>query len=177
MEYTNLPETAPALAGHLGGDRRVFAFEADFADDLRCIPMVVRFKLDRCGIKLSLKQWAKLGRPGRRACIDHACDSAAEVASFRVFLEAAVAAQGSETVYLSAEPSPPWSDVSATPILVREQAASAGVAAPSDQQWRGLDLLQRFVLVKLARSHHENENFVPALREFGLMAPEGSASG
>ena len=37
-----------------------FAFERDFADSLRCIPMSVRLKLDRCGIKLSLRQWSRL---------------------------------------------------------------------------------------------------------------------
>jgi hypothetical protein len=38
-----------------------FAFETDFATSLRCIPllrcmpMVVRYRLDRCGVKLKLQ--------------------------------------------------------------------------------------------------------------------------
>lgn len=36
-----------------------FAFESDFVDSLRCIPMVVRYKLDTCGIKLKLPEWVK----------------------------------------------------------------------------------------------------------------------
>jgi hypothetical protein len=32
--------------------RRVFGFEADFAGDLRCLPMAVRRKLDLAGVKL-----------------------------------------------------------------------------------------------------------------------------
>lgn len=62
-----------------------FKFEADFVDTLRCVPMIVRFKLDTVGIKLSLRAWS------------------------------------------------------------------------------------RFALAKLARGGHENANFLPALREFGLV--------
>jgi len=37
-----------------------FQFEKDFVEDgIRCIPMMVRFKLDACGIKLRLKEWSK----------------------------------------------------------------------------------------------------------------------
>ena len=38
-----------------------------------------------------------------------------------------------------------------------------------------LHQLERFVLVKLSRDHHDNLNFVPALREFGLLAETGPA--
>ncbi len=34
--------------------------------------------------------------------------------------------------------------------------------------WRSLQDIQRFALLKLRRSHHENKNFLLALREFGL---------
>jgi len=37
-------------------------------------------------------------------------------------------------------------------------------------QWKNLNSLQRFALIKLTRGGHENENFIPALREFGLTA-------
>lgn len=36
-----------------------FQFESDFVATLRCIPMIVRFKLDLCGVKLSLKAWSR----------------------------------------------------------------------------------------------------------------------
>ena len=44
----------------------IFAFELDFAGTLRCIPMVVRFKLDQAGIKLTLRQWSRLDRAERQ---------------------------------------------------------------------------------------------------------------
>ena len=43
--------------------------------------------------------------------------------------------------------------------------------APLDlRRWNGLSSLQRFTLVKLTRGGHENENFLPTLREFDLAA-------
>jgi hypothetical protein len=36
--------------------------------------------------------------------------------------------------------------------------------------WNELAPLQRFALVKLTRGGHENANFLPALREFGMAA-------
>ena len=53
-------QVAPAGVA-LGDELRIFDFEADFAHGLRCIPMVVRLKLDRCLIRLSLKQWSRFG--------------------------------------------------------------------------------------------------------------------
>lgn len=47
---------------------------------------------------------------------------------------------------------------------------------PTATQWAALLPLQRFALVKLARSRHENENFVPAMREFGLLHDKGAFS-
>jgi len=34
-----------------------FDFEADFVLSLRCIPMIVRYKLDTYGVKLKLAHW------------------------------------------------------------------------------------------------------------------------
>jgi hypothetical protein len=36
------------------------------------------------------------------------------------------------------------------------------------EQWAALSPLQRFALIKLSRSSHENSNFLPALKEFQL---------
>ena len=40
----------------------LFIFERDFAETLRCVPMIVRWKLDRCRIKLSLRAWSWFDR-------------------------------------------------------------------------------------------------------------------
>ena len=37
-----------------------FNFEEDFVEkNIRCIPMIVRFKMDKAGIKLKLAEWSK----------------------------------------------------------------------------------------------------------------------
>jgi hypothetical protein len=55
------------------------------------------------------------------------------------------------------------------PDQVSAFAALAGVASPTLPQWQALTELQRFTLLKLSRAKHDNVNFVPALREFGLL--------
>jgi hypothetical protein len=37
------------------------------------------------------------------------------------------------------------------------------------KQWQNLTPLQRFALLKLSHSSHENKNFLPALREFKIL--------
>ena len=38
-----------------------FMFEEDFmGNNIRCIPMIIRFKMDKAGIKLKLSEWNRL---------------------------------------------------------------------------------------------------------------------
>jgi len=155
----------------LGDERRIFGFEADFAHDLRCIPMVVRFKLDRCGIKLSLKQWSRFGSENRAGLLIRRCDAPKEVDSYRQTLTNLVeSCGGGAVVWLEPDPAPVWADERRVPIPVIEQAARSGAESPSAGQWARLAPIERFALVKLARSNHDNDNFLPAMREFGLVS-------
>ncbi|MGA9379085.1 MAG: nitrate reductase associated protein, partial [Phormidium sp.] len=52
---------------------KIFQFEADFVNNLRCIPMVVRYKLDTCGIKLKLSHWNHFNLAEREALVDLPC--------------------------------------------------------------------------------------------------------
>ena len=70
---------------------------------------------------------------------------------------------------LEKPPEPLWEQSSETPEAVRVFARSIFVQAPSDADWEGLTPLQRFALLKLSRDNHDNVNFIPALREFGLV--------
>ncbi len=47
--------------------------------------------------------------------------------------------------------------------------SSVTLIPPTLTQWAGLSPLQRFAIFKLTRPGHTNENFVPAMREFGLI--------
>lgn len=150
-------------------DAQLFAFESDFVSTLRCIPMAVRFKLDRCGIKLSLRQWSRFTRADRQAALTEPCGSTAEIAAYRAALVALIALRADEPVRpLAEQPCELWNDARQVPTPVAEYARSIGLAPPSAAEWAGLTVLQRFVLLKLTRDKHDNLNFAPAMREFGI---------
>jgi hypothetical protein len=146
-----------------------FEFEQDFVASLRCIPMRIRFKLDTCGVKLKLHQWNVLTQDDRRQLLDRPCESDVETQAYRAFLQALILARSGEVASLLAiEANPDWLNVSEIPASVLEKAESVGETVLT-QQWASLSPLQRFALIKLSRSGHENSNFRPALEEFGLV--------
>jgi hypothetical protein len=151
-------------------DTALFAFENDFVVTLRCVPMAVRFKLDACGIKLTLRQWSRFTRDDRQALLLAPCDTPREIGAYRERLVNLIAQRtGDVAKRLPTEGLVPWDQAEATPAQVSAFALSRGVRSPSDADWRRLSVLQRFVLLKLSRDNHDNVNFVPALREFGLV--------
>ena len=151
-------------------DTRLFAFEADFVATLRCVPMAVRFKLDRCGIKLSLRQWSRFTRDDRQALLLQPCDHPAEVEAYRLALAALVALRANEVAKPLAEPPcGQWDNAHQVASVVAAYARGLGVHPPSQTEWASLSTLQRFVLIKLTRDNHDNVNFLPALHEFGLV--------
>ncbi len=152
-------------------DHQLFAFEDDFVASLRCIPMAVRLKLDRCGVKLTLRQWSRFTIEDRQALLVRPCRAAAEVGAYRAWLMRLVAERAGETARLLADPPAAlWEAAGDAPVVVAAYARAVGLPPPSAGQWRGLTELQRFALVKLTRDNHDNVNFVPAMREFGLCA-------
>jgi hypothetical protein len=158
-------------------DTTLFAFEDDFVATLRCIPMAVRFKLDACEVKLSLRQWSRLAQDERRSLLLRPCGTAAEVEAYRAYLLALITGRGNG----EAKPLPPgstvlWEQADRTPEAVRLFAHAVCVEPPTDGEWAALTPLQRFALLKLSRDNHDNVNFTPALREFGLHRKSGSAA-
>lgn len=146
----------------------VFAFEADFAGTLVCIPMSVRLKLDGAGIKLTLKQWNRIPDPERRELIARPAGDTREVAAYRDYLAELIARTGLPMEYTAVDAAPEWADPQRMPPRIAQWAQQLGVPAPTASQWAALTPLQRFTLFKLTRPGHSNENFLPALREFGL---------
>lgn len=149
-----------------------FAFEADFVDSLRCIPMQVRFKLDTCGVKLKLQHWHQFSAPERQQLVTLPCSTAAEAQSYRTYLQQLVIHHtGAPAGELAVDPSPPWLNGTEVPASVQAQAQELGTTITAEQ-WTTLTPLQRFALIKLSRPSHENRNFLPALREFQLIKAE-----
>ena len=135
--------------------------------------MVVRFKLDRCGVKLSLRQWSKMGAVNRTSLLAMRCDTAAEIETYRIAVIHLATAHCAEVIKrLPGDPEPAWANPSRVPGDVLRQAADLRVEPPSPQSWSRLSTLQRFALLKLARSDHDNHNFIPAMREMRLIGAQ-----
>lgn len=151
-------------------DTHLFAFEDDFVASLRCIPMAVRLKLDRSGIKLTLRQWSRFTLEDRKLLLEGACRTPQEVGDYRANLVRLVADRaGEEAKPLSDPPAPLWEAVGEVPGVVVDYARSIGTPPPRRRDWAALSDLQRFALLKLTRDNHDNVNFLPAMREFGLI--------
>jgi hypothetical protein len=147
----------------------VFGFESDLERSLACIPLAVRFKLDKSRIKLSLDQWQKLPEGNRRNLLNARCESGVEIAGFRRALEVLIRAEfGDEPRRLEEGKDLPW-DAQDVPPQVARRTAELGCTPLTASQWRALAPLKRFVLVKLSRDGDHGRNLKPALREFGLL--------
>jgi hypothetical protein len=158
-------------------DTRLFDFESDFVATLRCVPMAVRFKLDRCGIKLSLRQWSRFTPLDRRVLLWKPCDAPAEIEAYRLHLVELIASRANELAKpLSQAPDPVWELTSKVPSVVVDYALSLGLAPPNPDQWANMTVLERFVLTKLTRDNHDNVNFLPAMAEFSLLSHRPSQS-
>ncbi len=147
----------------------IFNFEKDFEGTLRCIPMVVRFKLDHCGVKLTLRQWSRFSTPERRELVEAACASPGEIGAYGARLRQLIEARAGEPAQAVAlDPAPAWRQADEVPDRVDRLARERGVVPPTQERWARLTPLQRFALLKLTRDGHDNDNFVPALQEFGV---------
>lgn len=147
---------------------QIFDFEADFAESLRCIPMRVRYKLDTCGLKLKLSHWNHLSSEERQTLVHQPCTTEADIQAYRAYLHQVVKAHlGEVPSDLPIDPHPAWLNEAIVPESVQEQGHSIGVEI-TPAQWAALTPLQRFALIKLSRSQHENKNFLPALKEFSI---------
>jgi hypothetical protein len=146
-----------------------FQFEADFVDSLRCIPMCVRLKLDTCGVKLKLAEWNHFSPAECQQLVDLPCDREPEIGAYRDYLSKLIFQHtGKAASLMEIAPHPPWHDTREIPDSVIAKATEAGINIELSQ-WQQLDPIQRFALIKLTRSQHENNNFIPALKEFGIL--------
>ncbi|MEL7011371.1 MAG: nitrate reductase associated protein [Cyanobacteria bacterium J06555_3] len=155
----------PGLPSH-----SYFRFEADFVDALQCIPMLVRMKLDNCGVKLKLAHWNQFSLSERQTLVDLPCTSPEQRQTYREWLQNRVIAKtGAPAKELEVAATPPWLDPDHIPSLVQTKAQEHNLAL-SLEQWSKLTPPQRFALIKLSRPSHENKNFIPALQEFGVLS-------
>jgi hypothetical protein len=146
-----------------------FDFEADFVDSFRCIPMAVRMKLDTCGVKVKLAEWSHFTKQECERLVELPCVETAEITAYRDYLHQLILGQtGHAPTLLAIDPAPPWEEEHQIPACILVKASEEGVEITL-ARWQQLTQLQRFALIKLTRSSHENHNFIPALKEFGLL--------
>jgi hypothetical protein len=147
----------------------LFQFEADFVDSLRCIPMQVRLNLDTCGVKLKLAEWNRFSKEEKQALVDMPARTSDEAKVYRELLHRLVLQHtGKQATDLPVDVYPAWMDEATVPDSVRKKAEEVGVTL-TPAHWATLAPLRRFALIKLSRSEHENSNFLPALKEFGVV--------
>ena len=148
----------------------IFAFETDFAGALYCIPMAVRRKLDLCGVKVSLKQWNRFSIEERERLVAQGCNTPDETDAYQRQVASLIQTRAGDTPeFLDRDAGAEWKDASTVPQRLIEYCAERDAPPPSQPQWAALSELQRFALFKLTRPGHTNQNFVPAMREFGLI--------
>ena len=136
---------------------RTFYFEADFATSLRCIPMAVRRKLDLCGCKVKLKHWLELSECDRKEILMWS-DHPEELGKLAQRL-----ANCSSPMIINDQES--WQNTDQIPKDLSCSCIEIGEQTPSLEQWKALDELERFALVKLSHPGHEHRNLANALKE------------
>jgi hypothetical protein len=147
-----------------------FQFEEDFMEDnIRCIPMIVRLKLDEVGVKLKLSAWCKFHPEERTALAALPIATAADQKDYKRFLGKLISKSTSNSATeLPIDQSPAWKDTRQVPHILSEKSAEFNLNI-SVFQWQNLTDLKRFALLKLCRPGHENKNFYKAVLEFDLV--------
>lgn len=147
-------------------ETRFFNFENDFVGSLKCIPMIVRFKLDTCRIKLQLADWVKLSFQEKDDLARLACHFPYEVALYSNYVNQLVIKYTGALPSMLSKLDDQWSIAEKVPQEVTAKAVEWECPEIPLTDWQNLDLLERFALVKLSRSGHEGKNFPYAFREF-----------
>jgi len=150
-----------------------FWFEEDFVEqNMRCIPMIVRFKMDNAGIKLKLSEWSKFKALERKHLALRPIESNDELNNFRKFLSSLIYKYtGNTPTLLVIDPNPEWTNLSTVPKTLIDKSKEFNWEIRTEQ-WSRLTILQRFALLKLCRAGHENKNFPKAMKEFGIVSGE-----
>lgn len=152
---------------------RRFHFEEDIYCTLECVPMTVRRKLDRIGLKVHLAQWQALGQGERLAICHLPAGEPDECEALRTFIvEAVKRTSGKEPNDLTPEQRKAAEPPRDVPQSLVADAASAG-ATLTQAMWDRLDGDERYMLTKLER---RGDKLAIAIRELFAQSPRPSAA-
>ena len=147
-----------------------FQFEEEFMENnMRCIPMIIRFKMDIAGIKLKLSEWKKFSQEERIELALMSCgfnEGSMQYAGYLAGLIKKYTRRDPTTIEINKTPA--WKELHSIPRTLIEKLKEFDWSLPI-AQWKYLTDLQRFALLKLCRPGHENKNFSRAMKEFNLV--------
>ncbi len=129
----------------------LFNFEIESSEDLTYIPMIVRFNLDRFGLRISLEQWQMLPLEDRRLLARFPADEdvVIEPNFDHALFEMLRTHANVEPSWFQPDEHPAWRSVDAVPEALVAQSGLAGLPAPSPSQLAPLPPVQRDVLTQL----------------------------
>jgi hypothetical protein len=151
---------------------RLFRFEIESSENLRFIPLAVRYNLDRFGRRISLDEWQMLPHDDRILLARFPVEDDLDVEpNFDLALDEMLRTHANvQPERFEPDTDPVWAHTDAVPESVIRQSSLCGVSAPSLSRWGELDAFRRYSLAKLSRKNEVNHDFLPAMREFGLTA-------
>jgi len=145
---------------------RHFKFEQEMYETLDLVPMAVRRKLDKIGIKLGLEQWQALGRGERLAICHLPVNLEEECEALRVFVQESVKrTSGAEPKIMPEAERAIAEPPAEPPALLIERSQAAGFVLDEDS-WSKLDTDARYALIKMGAGKSVSQNFTAALQEF-----------
>ena len=147
---------------------RKFKFEDDMHESLQCVPMAVRRKLDRVGLKIGLEQWKALDLGERLAICHIPTNSGEECDALTFFIRETMTRRfGVEPKALS-DAARASAETPATPpnqLVGHARELGFNLSGPV---WARLDADERFALVKMGDLATPSHNLAAALKEFGV---------
>ena len=167
--FEQLSETHPSEFLNLDGIE-YFQFEEEFMENnMRCIPMIIRFKMDMAGIKLKLSEWKKFSQEERIELALMSCGFNETSEQYARYLSGLIKRYTRrDPTSMEMNKTPTWKELHSIPRTLIEKLKEFNWNLSIDQ-WGSLTDLQRFALLKLCREGHENKNFPKAMKEFNLV--------
>ena len=169
VSFEQLSETYPSEFLNLDGIE-YFQFEEEFMENnMRCIPMIIRSKMDMAGIKLKLSEWKRFSTEERFELSLMSCGFNEGSEQYAGYLAGLIKKHtGRNPTSMEVNKTPAWKELHSMPGILVEKLKEFDWNL-SIAQWKCLTDLQRFALVKLCRPGHENKNFPKAMKEFNLV--------
>jgi hypothetical protein len=144
-----------------------YRFESIEATSLALIPLVIRYRLDQCAIKLHLQQWQQFSQTERAHLLHMAFTSTDDTAAWAEQLTAFVQRRCNVAPDRLVEASlPDWQNLDRWPATILERCTQLRLPLPALSAWQHLTPQHRHALCKIARSRHEYLLLEAALQEF-----------